>query len=148
MNPNKLTIKSQEALQNAQEIASSYGNQVLEPEHLVAALIQDAGGTVVPLVQKIGANVDFIKLKLNDMLDKLPKVSGAGLGNQSISQNLARVLENAQKYVQNLKDEYVSTEHLLLAVVDGSQSEPGKLLREQGVTSDAVLKVLKEIKNV
>ncbi|MGB6647999.1 MAG: ATP-dependent chaperone ClpB, partial [Bacteroidota bacterium] len=111
-----------------------------------AALIQDTGGTVVPLVQKIGANIDFMKLKLNDLLDRLPKVSGAGLGNLSISQNLARILENAQKHVQNLKDEYVSTEHLLLAVVDGPQSEPGRLLREQGVTADAVLKVLKEIR--
>jgi ATP-dependent Clp protease ATP-binding subunit ClpB len=146
MNPNKLTIKSQEALQNAQEIASSYGNQVLEPEHLVAALIQDPGGTVVPLLRKIGANVDFTKLKLNELLDRLPKVSGAGLGNQSISQNLARIFENAQKHVENLKDEYVSTEHLLLAVVDGPRSEPGALLLEQGVTADAILKVLKEIR--
>jgi ATP-dependent Clp protease ATP-binding subunit ClpB len=146
MNPNKLTIKSQEALQNAQQIASSYGNQVLEPEHLVAALIQDSGGTVVPLLRKIGANVDFTKLKLNELLDRLPKVSGAGLGNQSISQNLARIFENAQKHVENLKDEYVSTEHLLLAVVDGPRSEPGALLLEQGVTADAILRVLKEIR--
>jgi len=146
MNPNKLTLKSQEALQSAQEIASSYGNQVLEPEHLVAALIQDAGGTVVPLLRKIGANIDVIKLKLGELLDRLPKVSGAGLGNQSVSQNLAKILESAQKHVQNLKDEYVSTEHLLLAIVDGPISEPGRLLREQGVSVDAVLKVLKEIR--
>ncbi|MCK5573473.1 MAG: type VI secretion system ATPase TssH, partial [Bacteroidetes bacterium] len=146
MNLNKLTIKSQEALQSAQEIASNYGNQVIEPEHLVAALVQDPGGTVVPVVQKIGADVSLIKLKLNELLDKLPKVSGAGLGNQSISQNLGKVFESAQKHAGNLKDEYISTEHLLLALVDGPASGAGELLQRQGIAVDAILKVLKEIR--
>jgi ATP-dependent Clp protease ATP-binding subunit ClpB len=65
MNLNKLTLKSQEALQNAQEIASSYGNQVLEPDHLLAALVQDTEGTVVPVLQKIGVNLSTLKIKIN-----------------------------------------------------------------------------------
>jgi ATP-dependent Clp protease ATP-binding subunit ClpB len=146
MNFNKFTIKSQEAVQNAQEIASSYGNQLIEPEHLLAALVQDSGGTVVPILQKVGANVGYIQIKLNEMLDKLPKVSGAGVGNQSLSQNLGWVLENAQKQAEALKDEYVSTEHLLLAMVELRDSGATKLLRDQGVTKEAIYKVLKEIR--
>ncbi|MBI4534925.1 MAG: AAA family ATPase, partial [Ignavibacteriae bacterium] len=146
MNFNRFTLKSQEAVQNAQEIASSYGNQMIELEHLLAALVQDPGGTVVPILQKLGANVNYIKIKLNELIDKLPKVSGAGLGNQSMSQSLGAVLEGAQKQAQNLKDEYLSTEHLLLAIVDAKNTHAGKMLKEQGVTTEGIYKVLKEIR--
>lgn len=146
MNFNKFTIKSQEAIQNAQEIASSYGNQLIEPEHVLAALVQDSGGTVVPILQKIGANIGFVKIKVNEALERLPKVSGAGVSNQSISQNLGRLFERASKQAANLKDEFVSTEHLLLGMVETKDTNAGKLLLEQGVTVDAILKVLKEIR--
>jgi len=146
MNFNKFTVKSQEAVQNGQEIASSYGNQVIEPEHLLAALVQDSNGTTVPILQKVGANVGFVKIKLNDLLGKLPKVSGAGLGNQGISQALGRVFEQAQKEAQDLKDEYISTEHLLLGLIASSDSMAGRLLGDQGVTKELVYKALKEIR--
>jgi len=146
MNFNKFTIKSQEAVQNAQEIASSYGNQFVESEHLLAALMQDSSGTVVPILQKVGANANYIKIKLSEMMERLPKVSGAGLGNQSISQALGRVLENAQRQAGHLKDEYISTEHLLLAIVESKESNVSKLLRDQGVTTDDIYKVLREIR--
>jgi len=146
MNFNKFTIKSQEAVQNAQEIASSYGNQFIEPEHLLAALVQDSGGTVVPILQKVGANVNYIKIKTNELLEKSPKVSGAGLGNQAISQGLGRVFERALKQTQELRDEYVSTEHLLLALVETPDSNAGRLLQSQGVIPEVVYKVLKEIR--
>ncbi len=146
MNFNKFTVKSQEAVQSAQEIASSYGNQVIEPEHLLAALIQDSSGTVVPILQKASANVNFLKIKMNELLDRLPKVSGAGLGNKNISQSLARVFERAQKQAQDLRDEYVSTEHLLLGLVEASDSNAGKILRDQGVTAEVIYSVLKEIR--
>jgi ATP-dependent Clp protease ATP-binding subunit ClpB len=146
MNFNKFTLKSQEAIQNAQEIAASYGNQVIEPEHLLAALVQDGGGTVAPIIQKVGANLNYIKIKVNELLEKLPKVSGAGLANQGISQNLGRILEVAQKKAAELRDEYLSTEHLLLALIEDTGTAAGKLLHDQGVTVDAVLKILKEIR--
>jgi ATP-dependent Clp protease ATP-binding subunit ClpB len=146
MNFNKFTLKSQEAIQNAQEIASSYNNQLLEPEHLLAALVQDSSGTVVPILQKVGANLNFIKIKLNEFIERLPKVSGAGLGSQSISQPLGRLLEDASRQARELKDDYVSTEHLLLAIASTSDSTAGKLLNDQGVTKDSVYKVLKEIR--
>jgi ATP-dependent Clp protease ATP-binding subunit ClpB len=146
MNFNKFTIKSQEAVQNAQEIASSYGNQIIEPEHLLAALVQDSEGTVVPILLKIGVNVNYVKIKINDLLDRLPKVSGGGTGNQGMSQALGKVFDTALKKAQDLKDEYVSTEHLLLALVDAPDLPAGRLLQDQGVTTDDVYKVLKEVR--
>jgi ATP-dependent Clp protease ATP-binding subunit ClpB len=151
MNFNKFTIKSQEAVQNAQEIAGSYNNQTIEPEHLLAALVQDGEGIVPPLLQKVGANLNYIKIKINEAVEKLPKVQGAGLGNQHLSPALAEVFENAQKEAQQLKDEYVSTEHLLLGLLEepsrgGAVSTASKLLRGQGVTKDTIYKALKEVR--
>jgi ATP-dependent Clp protease ATP-binding subunit ClpB len=145
MNFNKFTIKSQEAVQNAQEIASSYSNQIIEPEHLLVALVQDSEGVVVPLLQKLGANVNYLKIKINEAVEKLPKVQGSGLGNQNLSPALGRLFESAQKEAQQLKDEYISTEHLLLAILQ-TQSTAGKLLADQGVTKDGIYKALKKVR--
>lgn len=143
MNFNKFTIKSQEAVQHAQEIATSYGNQSLEAEHVLAALMQDAQGIVTPLLQKLGANINYIKIKINDVIEKLPKVSG---GQPYISNAMQKVLELSQKEAENLKDEYVSTEHLLLALLDQKENAGVKLLLDQGVTKDGVLKALKDVR--
>ncbi|MEK9137300.1 MAG: ATP-dependent Clp protease ATP-binding subunit, partial [Bacteroidota bacterium] len=146
MNFQKFTIKSQEAVQNAQEIASSYNNQAIEPEHLLAALVQDSEGVVVPILQKLGGNLNYIRIKINEAVEKLPKVSGTGLGNQYMSQPLGQVFESALKEAEQLKDEYVSTEHLLLALSEQKTSIAGKLLRDQGVTKEGIYKVLKDIR--
>ncbi len=145
MNFNKFTIKSQVAVQNAQEIASSYGNQAIEPEHLLAALIQDSEGIVVPILQKVGANVNFIKIKINEALERLPKVQGAGVGNQHLSPALVQLFETAQKEAEQLKDEYISTEHLLLGMLAG-KSTAARLLTDQGVSKDGVYKALKDVR--
>ena len=145
MNFNKFTIKSQEALQNAQEIASSYTNQTIEPEHLLAAMIQDGEGIVVPILQKLGANVNYLKIKINEAVEKLPKVQGSGLSSQHLSQALNQVFESAQKEAEQLKDEYISTEHLLLGLLE-TRSAAGKLLIDQGVTKDSLYKALKDVR--
>ena len=144
MNFNKFTIKSQEAVQNAQEIASSYGNQSIEPEHLLAALVQDPQGIVIPILQKLGTNVNYVKIKVNEVVEKLPKVQGTS--QQHISGELQRIFEQAQKEAENLKDEFVSTEHLLLALLDQKQNAATKLLIDQGVTKESVLKALKDVR--
>ena len=143
MNFNKFTIKSQEAVQNAQEIASSYGNQSIEPEHLLAALVQDGQGIVTPILQKLGANDNYIKIKINEVVEKLPKVSGTQM---YASNALQKVFEQAQKEAENLKDEFISTEHLLLALLDQKNNKGVKLLFDQGVTKDGVLKALKDVR--
>jgi ATP-dependent Clp protease ATP-binding subunit ClpB len=145
MNLNKFTVKSQEAVQNAQEIAASYGNQTIEPEHLLAALVQDPDGLVIPILQRLGANVEYVKIKVNELLERLPKVAGGTVGNQYLGQPLAKLFDDAQKEATALKDEYVSTEHLLLALV-ASKSHAGTLLTDQGVTKDQIYKALKAIR--
>ena len=145
INFNKLTIKSQEAIQNSQEIASSYSNQQIEPEHIFAALIQDPEGIVISTLQKLGANKDFLQAKTGELLDKLPKVSGSGTG-QSFSRETNEVLENAFKEAAALKDEYVSTEHILLGLTDAKKSPVSDLLKSQGITKNNILKALKEIR--
>jgi len=151
MNFNKFTLKSQEAVQNAQEIASSYSNQAIEPEHLLAALIQDGEGIIPPLLQKIGGNLNYLKIKINEAIEKLPKVQGSGLSGQQVSNALGQVFEAAQKEADQLKDEYISAEHLLLALLDdgsGSRKSSGasKLLADQGITKDATYKALREVR--
>jgi len=143
---NKLTYKSQEAVQQAQEIASSYGNQTIEPVHIFAAMLQDGEGITASILKKIGVNLDHFVIKTNELIQKLPKVSGAGLGNQYIGQSTGAVLEKALKEAHNLKDEYVSLEHILLAMTDKQAGDVSKLLNEQGASYNSILKVLQEIR--
>lgn len=145
VNFNKLTIKSQEALQAAQEIASNYSNQLIEPEHIFAALIQDAEGIVTSTIQKLGANKDLLQARVGELLDKLPKVSGSSSG-QTLSRDANEVLENAFREAASLKDEYVSTEHLLLGLADVKKSSITELLKSQGITKNNILKALKEVR--
>lgn len=146
MNFNKFTIKAQEALQNAQAIAAGYGNQSIEPEHLLAALVQESQGIVVPLLQKLGVPVNHLKIKINEDLEKLPKIQGAGAGEQRLSTGLAEALELAQREAGKLRDEFVSTEHLLLGLLSVSKGKPSSRLKEQGVSPEAILKALKDIR--
>ncbi|RPI73131.1 MAG: ATP-dependent chaperone ClpB [Ignavibacteriales bacterium] len=144
-NFNKLTVKAQEVVQTAIEIAQNYSNQVLEPEHLLAALIQEQGNIADTIMQKAGGNINQIKLKINALLEGLPKVSGAGVGNQQMSNNMAKLLDAASTEIKNLKDEFVSTEHLLLAL-SADQGKAGQLLRDNGISRDAVLSALKDVR--
>ncbi len=145
-----MTIKSQEALRNAQEIAASYGNQAIEPDHLFAALIQDPDGVVPPILQKIGSNLNRLKIKANEAIAKLPKVEGAGISGQHLSPSLIKLIERAQRETAELKDEYISAEHLLLGLVsDAGRNGPrgiAALLQGEGITRDAIYKALKEVR--
>ena len=144
-NFNKLTVKAQEVVQTAIEIAQNYSNQVLEPEHLLAALIQEQGNIADTIMQKAGGNINQIKLKVNALLEALPKVSGAGVGNQQMSGNMAKLFDAATAETKNLKDEFVSTEHLLLALTKDN-GKAGQLLKDNGISHDEVLTALKEVR--
>ncbi|MGA2668583.1 MAG: Clp protease N-terminal domain-containing protein [Ignavibacteria bacterium] len=145
VNFNKFTIKAQEAIQAASEIASSYGNQQIEPEHLFAALIQEKDSVAVSLISKIGIDADTLRIKISALIDKLPKISNATGTNQFISQNLSKVFDESVKASGQLKDEYVSVEHILIALTH-SDGELGKLLREQGLNKEEILTALKDIR--
>ena len=145
MNFNKFTIKAQETLQNAVEIAQNYNNQIVEPEHIFAAMIQDADNISVAIIQKAGGNIDRMKIKIGELLEKLPKVTGAGIGNQSLSQTTSKLLDDSAKEAGNLKDEYISTEHVLLALTNDG-GNVARLLKDNGISRDIVLAALKDIR--
>src|SRR5215831_5050210 len=136
----KLTLKGQEALQAAQSHAQEKGNPQVTPEHLLWALIEQKEGIVLPIFQKLEVNLQNIARDLADLIGRLPKVQGQA--ELYISSSLNRVLEDAFKEADHFKDEYVSTEHLLLALSGGKNEAVGRLLQSNGVTKDAVLKVL------
>jgi ATP-dependent Clp protease ATP-binding subunit ClpB len=145
MNFQKLTLKSQEALQRAQELASSNNHQSLEPIHVLSALLEDSGGIIPPMLLKLGANTDYLKSKATQEIEALPKVGGAVLGQQYLGREMSEVLEDALKQAQKLNDEYVSVEHLLMSLAE-RKSSASQLLRDQGVTRDGIVKILKEFR--
>ncbi len=144
-NFNRLTVKAQEIVQSAIEIAQNYNNQIVEPEHILAAIVQESGNIAETIIKKTGGNFNAIKIKVNELLEKLPKVSGTGLGNQQMSGALAKLFDNAADEAKNLKDEYVSTEHLLLALAN-DPGKAGQLLRDNGITYNEVLAALKTVR--
>lgn len=145
INFNKFTIKAQEAMQAAGEIAANYSNQQIEPEHLLAALIQNEDGIAVSLLKKIGANVDTLKIKVSGLIEQLPKISSATTANQFLSSSLQKVLDESFKAAGQLRDEYVSIEHLLLALSE-NDGATGKLLKEQDISKDSILTALKDVR--
>ncbi len=142
--PDKMTIKTEEVLLETQKLASDMGHNAIEPEHLFRALMEQEGGLVAPILQKIGAIPDIIRNRLDAALRKFPKVSGDT--QVYVSPALDRVLNAAQKEADALKDEYVSTEHLLMGILEEKGSEAARILAENGVTRDALMNALKEIR--
>jgi ATP-dependent Clp protease ATP-binding subunit ClpB len=139
MNPNKLTIKAQEALQAMQAVAQERGHQALEPEHLLLALLSQKEGVVPATLERVGVSVDRLRSDLEKALEKKPAVSG---GQPYMSRDLAELLDKAEVAAHGLQDEFTSTEHFLLALAKDSKSEAAQLLQKNGVTSDGILKAL------
>ena len=140
----KLTTKSQEAISAAQQLASSRNSSAIEPEHLLLALIDQEGGFVPPLLQKIGANPAFIRENVEAALKKHPQVTGAQ--QVYISPALNRALDEAQKEADTMKDEFVSTEHLLLGLLTAKGSEAARILADNGVAKETVLAALADLR--
>ncbi len=146
MNFQKLTLKSQEALQNAQEIAAGHSHQSIEPIHLLGALLSDASGIAPPILMKIGANVRYLKDQVEEQISRLPRVSGAALSGQYYGAETNHLFENALAEAESMGDAYVSTEHLLLGMVSLKETSAGRLLIDQGVTSDSVKRALVDVR--
>src|SRR5262245_26570738 len=132
----KLTLKGQEALHSAQAHAQEKGNPQVMPEHLLWALIEQKEGVVLPILQKLGANLQKLAQDLADQVAKLPKVQGQA--EIYLSTSLNRVLEDSFKEADQFKDEYVSTEHLLIALSNTKGEAVAKLLNAHGVTKDSI----------
>jgi ATP-dependent Clp protease ATP-binding subunit ClpB len=140
----KFTLKGQEALQAAQTHAQEKNNPQVAPEHLLWGLVQQKEGVVLPILQKLGVNIQTLARDLGAAVAKLPKVEGQG--EIYLSPGLNRVLEDAVKEADQFKDEYVSTEHLLIALTNAKGEEVTRILQSQGVTKDTILKVLVSIR--
>jgi ATP-dependent Clp protease ATP-binding subunit ClpB len=139
--PDKFTIKGQEALQSAQEIAQKQNHSEVDVEHLLSALIQQPDGLVRPLLDKLGANVDGILRTLDDALNRRSQVHGADTTQLSMSRGLRAALEAAFTQADKLKDQFVGTEHMLLGI-----AETTNLLKPHGVTPAAILKALRDVR--
>ena len=142
----KFTLKAQEVIQNSQEIASQRGHQQIEPEHLLYALLEQREGIVPPLLGKIGVKEDAILHEVNEALNQLPAVSGAGYGSAYISSRSKGVLDQALKEAAQMRDEYVSVEHILLAIIEDREGKAAKILTSHGLTRDTILKALIDIR--
>jgi ATP-dependent Clp protease ATP-binding subunit ClpB len=146
MQTEKMTLKAQEALQDAKLIAERKNHQQIDVEHLLSALISQKEGIVLPILQKLGANVELIVSQLEGELERIPRVTGRGAGQIYLSSRVNDILNAAWKEAERLTDEYVSTEHLLLAIADEKQGAAFQILQRNGVTKDSVFRVLQDIR--
>nr|HDN00927.1 ATP-dependent chaperone ClpB [Deltaproteobacteria bacterium] len=141
----KFTMKSQETLQGAQSLAQSKGHQQIEPEHLLKTMLNQPQGIVFSVLKKMGVEIQAIQAAVDVALDGLPRVSGAGM-QIYMSSTLNQVLEKAFSIADKMKDEYVSQEHLLLAILEASHTKAGQILADHGVNKDTLLQALVSIR--
>jgi ATP-dependent Clp protease ATP-binding subunit ClpB len=144
MRLDKLTIKSQEALGEAQGLAGSRGHAEILPAHLLRALLGQPEGSTVPVLQKLGIRIDTLQAEVEQLLGKLPKASGGAQA--QLARSTSRILEAAAGEASALKDEYISTEHLLLALANDKQDPAAKVLRDAGAGREALLKALASVR--
>lgn len=140
----KLTIKSQEAIQAAQRLAGQKNHNLIERLHILAALLEQTEGSTIPILQKIGVSCEDLRTRCESSLSSLPRVMG---GTQAqLSQNAARALDVAFDESDALKDEYVSTEHILLSLAANNEDQAGQLLATAGADREAILAALQSIR--
>ncbi len=141
MRLDKFTLRGQEAIQSAIEVAERNQNQEVQPEHVLYAMLEQPEGIVRPVLGKLGANVQVVLNDVQAAVARFPRVQG---GQQYFSPRLSQVFIAAEKQAQAMQDEYISTEHLLLAISDEKDGQAGKILRQHGVNRDDLLKVIEQ----
>src|SRR5712664_787177 len=140
----KMTVKAQEALQSAQEIAGRHENQQIEPIHLLASLAAQTDGVVPPLLARLGIRADALSQDIEREIGRLPRVTG--FAQQHMGKPLDDVLERAFDEAQRFKDEYVSTEHMFLAIAGQDRDPAGQLLKKYGASHEAILQALTSVR--
>ena len=144
MRLDKLTIKTREALVTAQELAARTGQPELQPEHILLALLSQDGGSTAPLLKKVGADPARIAAELSRDIDRLPKQQG-GL-EVGLSRRTRDLIEASEREAERFKDEYTSTEHLLLALANGDFGDASRVLKDAGLTHDGLMQALTEVR--
>jgi len=145
MNLNKFTLKAQEAVQAALELAATKSHQAIEPLHLLKAMLADKEGITLTILKKIGISPENLDRIIDTELRKLPVIQGASVSGQYLSNDTKQLMDTASKRASDMGDDYISSEHLLLAMAEHSFSA-SRLLKEEGVSKDVLLKVLKEVR--
>jgi ATP-dependent Clp protease ATP-binding subunit ClpB len=143
MRLDKFTLRGQEAIQSAIELAERNTHQQVEPEHLLVAMLEQPEGIVRPVLGKLGANVAVILNDTQAAVARFPRVQG---GQQYFSNRLSQIFTASQKQADQMQDEFISTEHLLLAIVEEKDGDAGKILRQHGVTRDDLFKVIEQMR--
>lgn len=142
----KLTIKSQEAIQTAQQLAQNNNNQEIAVPHLVKAILEQPDGVVVPVLQKMGTEPSTVLMETNKLIASIPKVSGSGAGQAYLSKELRKIVDNSFKTANQMQDDFVSQEHLFLTILHDSKSQSSKSLKQLGVDEKSFLKALTTIR--
>jgi ATP-dependent Clp protease ATP-binding subunit ClpB len=142
----KFTLKSQEAIQTAQQLAQQSSSQEIHPCHLAKAILEQPEGVVVPVLQKIGATPSLILMEFNRLIEQIPKVSGNGAGQVYASAELSRVLDSSLAAAQQMQDDFVSQEHLFLAIIRDTKNPSSKVLHGKGITEKNFMQALSEIR--
>jgi ATP-dependent Clp protease ATP-binding subunit ClpB len=143
MRLDKFTLRAQEAIQSAIELAERNQNQQVEPEHLLAAMLEQPEGIVRPVLGKLAVNVPVVLNDVQASIGRFPRVQG---GQQYFSPRLTQIFTAAQKHAEGMQDEFISTEHLLISVADEKDGEAGKILRQHGIKRDDLLKVIEQMR--
>jgi ATP-dependent Clp protease ATP-binding subunit ClpB len=142
----KFTIKVQEALMSARSLAQNNNNQQIEPVHVILVLIDQQEGITGPLFQKLGVNPNQIRIEFEKELDKLPKVTGSGATDVVLSNNSARLFDIAWKEAETMKDQFLSSEHLLLAMTNSAINITSQMFKKYGITKDRLMQALKSVR--
>jgi ATP-dependent Clp protease ATP-binding subunit ClpB len=142
----KFTLKVQEALQEAQSLAGSMGHQSIEPEHLLVCFLRQDDGIAGAIINKLNASPQKIEKELDNYLKKQPSVQGVGAGEVYLGSRLNKIFDKAMTEAAQLKDEYVSAEHVIIAIAEEKEGQAGKILRQAGVTKENIFKVLVDIR--
>ena len=145
MNLQKFTVKAQEAVQKAMDIAASHNHQGIEPPHMVSAFLSDPDSVAVSILRRIGASIDRLRRTADEAMEKLPEVTGASVSGQYLGDELKKVFDRARAEADMMDDEYVSTEHILIGLVE-STGAVGQALRDQGASKDQVMAVLEDVR--
>ena len=148
MNAEKYTEKSLEPIRSAQTVSKEYGSQQIETEHLLLALLTQEGGLIPELLAKMGQDVPSLIGQTEELCGRLPRVSGnmSDLSNIYVSRNVEQILLNAEKTADNMKDDYVSVEHVMLSLLENATGNTAQMLQRNGITKDGFLKVLSEVR--
>ena len=142
----KFTLRAQEIIQKSQQLAERFGHQQIEPEHFMRVILEEKEGVIPPIIGKIGASQDQLIREFDIAIEKLPKISGTGYGQVYISPRSKALLDQAFNEAEKMKDEYVSLEHILLAISDEKQGEATSILASSGITREAILKSLMDVR--